>query len=73
MVGGLKNFLPQLNGDNLQFQGGRGGFRGFQGLRGMFHPLFLKFLPFRIQSNGDWIALFLPIHLALAYAGRRPA
>jgi hypothetical protein len=33
--------------------------------------LFLKFLPFRIQSNGDWIALFLPIHLALAYAGRR--
>jgi len=35
--------------------------------------LFLKFLPFRIQSNGDWIALFLPIHLALAYAGRRPA
>lgn len=33
--------------------------------------LFLKFLPFRIQSNGDWIALFLPIHLALAYAMRR--
>jgi hypothetical protein len=32
--------------------------------------LFLKCLPFRIQSNGDWIALFLPIHLALAYAGR---
>ncbi len=32
--------------------------------------LFLKFLPFRIESNGDWIALFLPIHLALAYAGR---
>ncbi|MBS0212167.1 MAG: DUF4105 domain-containing protein [Proteobacteria bacterium] len=32
--------------------------------------LFLKFLPFRIQRNGDWIALFLPIHLALAYAGR---
>ena len=31
--------------------------------------LFLKFLPFRIQQNGDWIALFLPIHLALAYAG----
>ncbi|MBS0456109.1 MAG: DUF4105 domain-containing protein [Proteobacteria bacterium] len=30
--------------------------------------LFLKFLPFRIQRNGDWIALFLPIHLALAYA-----
>ncbi len=33
--------------------------------------LFLKFLPFRIQGNGDWIALFLPIHLALAYAGRQ--
>ncbi|HEY2346421.1 MAG TPA: DUF4105 domain-containing protein [Xanthomonadaceae bacterium] len=33
--------------------------------------LFLKCLPFRIQSNGDWIALLLPIHLALAYAGRR--
>jgi hypothetical protein len=32
--------------------------------------LFLKFLPFRIQGNGDWIALFLPIHLALAYAWR---
>ena len=35
--------------------------------------LFLKCLPFRIQSNGDWIALFLPIHVALAYAGRRPS
>ena len=35
--------------------------------------LFLKFLPFRIEGNGDWIALFLPIHLALAYAGRRSA
>lgn len=32
--------------------------------------LFLKFLPFRIQRNGDWIALLLPIHLALAWAGR---
>jgi hypothetical protein len=32
--------------------------------------LFLKFLPSRIQGNGDWIALFLPIHLALAYAVR---
>ena len=31
----------------------------------------LKFFPSRIQDNGDWIALFLPIHLALAYAGRR--
>ena len=27
---------------------------------------FLKFLPFRIQANGDWIALMLPIHAALA-------
>ncbi|HTA64798.1 MAG TPA: DUF4105 domain-containing protein [Xanthomonadaceae bacterium] len=35
--------------------------------------LFLKFLPFRIQSNGDWIALFLPIQIALAYAGRSKA
>ncbi len=31
--------------------------------------LFLKFFPFRIQGNGDWIALFLPVQLALAYAG----
>lgn len=29
--------------------------------------LFLKFLPFRIQSNGDWIALLLPIHAVLAW------
>ena len=29
--------------------------------------LFLKFLPFRIQSNGDWIALMLPIHAVLAW------
>ncbi len=28
--------------------------------------MFLKFLPFRIQSNGDWIALMLPIHVAMA-------
>jgi hypothetical protein len=28
--------------------------------------LFLKFLPFRIQANGDWIALMLPIHAVLA-------
>lgn len=27
---------------------------------------FLKFLPFRIQSTGDWIALLLPLHLVLA-------
>ena len=33
--------------------------------------LFLKCLPFRIQGNGDWIALFLPIQMALAYPGRR--
>ncbi len=33
--------------------------------------LFLKFLPFRIENNGDWIALLLPIHIALANAGRR--
>jgi hypothetical protein len=36
--------------------------------------LFLKFLPFRIQANGDWIALMLPIHAALAWRlARRPA
>ena len=36
--------------------------------------LFLKFLPFRIQSNGDWIALLLPIHAAVAWRlGRQPA
>jgi hypothetical protein len=29
--------------------------------------LFLKFLPFRIQSNGDWIALMLPVHALLAW------
>jgi hypothetical protein len=28
--------------------------------------LFLKFLPFRIQDNGDWIALMLPLQCALA-------
>ena len=28
--------------------------------------MFLKFLPFRIQANGDWIALMLPVHVALA-------
>jgi hypothetical protein len=27
---------------------------------------FLKFLPFRIQANGDWIALMLPVQAALA-------
>lgn len=27
--------------------------------------LFLKFLPFRIQANGDWIALMLPLLAAL--------
>jgi hypothetical protein len=29
--------------------------------------LFLKFLPFRLQANGDWIALLLPIHAVLAW------
>lgn len=29
--------------------------------------LFMKFLPFRPQVNGDWIALMLPIHAALAW------
>ncbi len=29
--------------------------------------LFLKCLPFRIQSNGDFIALLLPIHAVLAW------
>ena len=29
--------------------------------------LFLKFLPFRIQSTGDWIALMLPAHVVLAW------
>lgn len=34
--------------------------------------LFLKFLPFRIQDTGDWIALLLPVHAALALRlGRR--
>jgi hypothetical protein len=28
---------------------------------------FLKFLPFRIQANADWIALMLPIHALLAW------
>lgn len=32
---------------------------------------FLKFLPFRIQDNLDWIALLLPVHVALAWALRR--
>ncbi len=32
--------------------------------------LFLKFLPFRIQDNGEWIALMLPVHLALYFAFR---
>jgi hypothetical protein len=33
--------------------------------------LFLKCLPSLYEANGDWIALFLPIHLAWAYAGRK--
>lgn len=36
--------------------------------------LFLRFLPFRIQNNGDFIALLGPIHLALyVRLARRPA
>lgn len=35
--------------------------------------LFLKFLPFRIQSNGDWIALLLPLHTVLAWRLRATA
>ncbi|MBB5015160.1 DUF4105 domain-containing protein [Rehaibacterium terrae] len=33
--------------------------------------LFLRFLPFRLQDNADWIALMLPLHAALAWALRR--
>lgn len=33
--------------------------------------LFLRFLPFRVQDNGDWIVLLLPIHAALAWTLRR--
>ena len=34
--------------------------------------LFLRFLPFRIQNNGDFIALLLPFHAVLAWRlGRR--
>ena len=29
--------------------------------------LFLRFLPFRIQNNGDFIVLLGPIHAALAW------
>jgi hypothetical protein len=35
--------------------------------------LFLKFLPFRLQANGDWIALMLPIHVVLAWRLARGA
>lgn len=35
--------------------------------------MFLKFLPFRIQANGDWIALMLPVHAALAMRLRAAA
>lgn len=50
--------------------------RGFHVLLGtMFAAaglaLFLRFLPFRIQDNGDWIALLLPVHAALWLALRR--
>lgn len=33
--------------------------------------LFLRFLPFRLQDNADWIVLMLPLHAALAWALRR--
>lgn len=29
--------------------------------------LFLRFLPFRVQNNGDFIALLLPIHAAISW------
>lgn len=32
---------------------------------------FLKFLPWRVQDNLDWIAFWLPIHAALAFSLRR--
>ncbi|PIX59414.1 MAG: hypothetical protein COZ47_12580 [Lysobacterales bacterium CG_4_10_14_3_um_filter_64_11] len=34
--------------------------------------MFLKFLPFRVQGNGDWIVLVLPVQatLALMLAGK---
>jgi len=35
--------------------------------------VFLKFLPFRVQSNGDWIALVLPLQALLALRYRRHA
>lgn len=35
--------------------------------------LFLKFLPFRIQANGDWIALMLPLLAALTMGLGRQA
>lgn len=33
--------------------------------------VFLKLLPFRVQSNGDWIALVLPLQALLALSYRR--
>ena len=35
--------------------------------------MFLKFLPFRIHSNGDWIGFWLPIHAAVAWRMARSA
>ena len=32
---------------------------------------FLKFLPWRVQDNLDWIAFWLPVHAALAFVLRR--
>jgi hypothetical protein len=37
-------------------------------LVGALLAVFLKFLPWRIQDNLDWIVLWLPIHAALAWA-----
>lgn len=34
--------------------------------------LFLRFLPFRVQNNGDFIALLAPIHAALAWRLSQP-
>lgn len=42
-------------------------------LAGVAFALFLRFLPFRFQDNGDFIALFGPIHAALAWRLARAA
>lgn len=35
--------------------------------------IFLKFLPSRVQSNGDWIALVVPLQVTLAWIFRQPS